>query len=407
VLVIIGPSWLQLLNERLEDPRDWVRYEIAESLKRRWLPVVPVCRAGVEMPRPHQLPEELRDLGWRDGVILDPFQDFDSHLTRLLGDVERVIEAMRKEKEELQNIAAKRAAAKAEIDRAEPAAQKAHDVRASRLDLNPLPKATSTPALVSVTPKGGTSAAAPSRAVNSLSSSGVAVQRGPVTPNKPASVKPTKLPASPSTAQAERSQALPIPRPLNLQTPAAHALPSRRSGRAVARSPQERNYRKTTYATAVALCLAVGLAVVLAIFSGQSNNPPEEISFEVSSSSPQPRLAFELPALIDYNPDRRDPFRSLLAAPEEREIRGSRPSGIPGLLIDEIDLVGIFRTARGFVAQVSSDTQKKAYLLKEGDQLYDGNVVSITRNEVVFKQVGQDPTAVKPFREVVKSLGPP
>ncbi|HEX4959543.1 MAG TPA: TIR domain-containing protein [Thermoanaerobaculia bacterium] len=101
VLVIIGPAWLQLLTERLGDSRDWVRYEIAESLKRSWLPVVPVCRAGVEMPQPHQLPEELKDLGWRDGVTLDPFQDFDSHLARLLRDVENVLETTTREKEEL------------------------------------------------------------------------------------------------------------------------------------------------------------------------------------------------------------------------------------------------------------------------------------------------------------------
>jgi len=101
VLVIIGPTWLQLLTERLEDSRDWVRYEVAESLKRSWLPVVPVCKAGVEMPRPHQLPEDLKDLGWRDGVTLDPFQDFDSQLARLLSDVEHVLEMTRREKEKL------------------------------------------------------------------------------------------------------------------------------------------------------------------------------------------------------------------------------------------------------------------------------------------------------------------
>ena len=59
-----------------------------------------------------------------------------------------------------------------------------------------------------------------------------------------------------------------------------------------------------------------------------------------------------------------------------------------------------------FVAQVSAANQNKSYLLREGDQLYDGDVVSINRNEVVFKQIVQDPTALKPFREVVKSLNP-
>jgi len=108
-----------------------------------------------------------------------------------------------------------------------------------------------------------------------------------------------------------------------------------------------------------------------------------------------------------YDPgNRRDPFKSLLIAPDRPEFRGPRPEGIPGLLIDEIDLKGIFRTARGFVAQVNAANQKKNYLLKEGDQLYDGDVVSIGKNEVVFKQIVQDPSALKPFREIVKSLNP-
>ncbi|HEX2223814.1 MAG TPA: hypothetical protein VHN15_06390 [Thermoanaerobaculia bacterium] len=111
--------------------------------------------------------------------------------------------------------------------------------------------------------------------------------------------------------------------------------------------------------------------------------------------------------VFSYDPgNRRDPFKSLLTAPDRPEFRGPRPDGIPGLMIDEVDIKGIFRTPKGFVAQVSAANQKKGYLLKEGDQLYDGDVLSITKNEVVFKQIVQDPTALKPFREVVKSLNP-
>jgi hypothetical protein len=109
-----------------------------------------------------------------------------------------------------------------------------------------------------------------------------------------------------------------------------------------------------------------------------------------------------------YDPgNRRDPFKSLLIAPDRPEFRGPRPEGVPGLLIDEVDLKGIYRTARGFIAQVTASNQKKSFLLKEGDQLYDGDVVSIGKNEVVFKQIVQDPTALKPFREIAKSLTPP
>ena len=108
-----------------------------------------------------------------------------------------------------------------------------------------------------------------------------------------------------------------------------------------------------------------------------------------------------------YDPgSRRDPFRSLLNARDRLEFRGPRPEGIPGLLIDEIDITGVYLTADGPVAQVASADQEKSYLLRVGDQLYDGDVISISANEAVFKQIVDDPTALKPFREVSKKLNP-
>lgn len=108
-----------------------------------------------------------------------------------------------------------------------------------------------------------------------------------------------------------------------------------------------------------------------------------------------------------YDPgERRDPFRSLLVTREATEIQGPRPEGIPGLLIDEVNLIGIIRTPAGYIAQVQAADRQKSYLLHEGEELFDGEVVSIESNEVVFKQVVRDPTAVKPFRERVKVLNP-
>ncbi|MGH9465705.1 MAG: hypothetical protein ACRD0X_08650 [Thermoanaerobaculia bacterium] len=104
---------------------------------------------------------------------------------------------------------------------------------------------------------------------------------------------------------------------------------------------------------------------------------------------------------------RRDPFESLLVARERpgEEVQ-PRPEGVPGLLISEVDLTGIFILPDGPVAQVQSASLDKSYLLRVGDRLYDGSVVGISRSEVVFRQIVDDPTALKPFREVVKKLNP-
>lgn len=109
---------------------------------------------------------------------------------------------------------------------------------------------------------------------------------------------------------------------------------------------------------------------------------------------------------------RRDPFRSLLVVADQTAgPQGPRPEGVPGLLIDEITVSGVWITPQGPVAQVQSADQAVSYLLKEGDRLYDGDVISISHSreggsEIRFRQIVDDPTAPKPFRDVVRKLEP-
>lgn len=114
------------------------------------------------------------------------------------------------------------------------------------------------------------------------------------------------------------------------------------------------------------------------------------------------------PEATGYDPGtRRDPFRSLIVQrerPQETEVE--RPEGVPGLLIDELEIQGVFELPEGPVAQVMSASHETSYLLRPGDELWDGDVVSITLEEVVFKQVVTDTTALKPFQLVVKRLNP-
>lgn len=112
MLVIMGGQWLEILRQRAEDERDWVRHEVASGLARGdSYPVVPVLCPGVAMPSASQLPEELKELQWRDGVTIDPFENFRPHLDKALQDIETVLADLRGEQ------AAREAAARPSKDR--------------------------------------------------------------------------------------------------------------------------------------------------------------------------------------------------------------------------------------------------------------------------------------------------
>jgi Tfp pilus assembly protein PilP len=105
-----------------------------------------------------------------------------------------------------------------------------------------------------------------------------------------------------------------------------------------------------------------------------------------------------------YDPaGRRDPFKSLLVRERSRE---SRPPGIPGLSVDEMELQGIWKTRSGWLAQVRG-SDNKSYLLRKGDVLFDGEVIDVRANELTLRQYVNDPQSVKPFRDVVKRLNAP
>ncbi len=73
LLAVIGPGWLDAKDEsgqrRLDNPMDFVRLETASALKRD-IPVVPVLVRGARMPRADQLPPDLGELAYRNGLEL-------------------------------------------------------------------------------------------------------------------------------------------------------------------------------------------------------------------------------------------------------------------------------------------------------------------------------------------------
>jgi len=73
LLAVIGPTWATITGHdgarRLDNPSDYVRLEIASALK-RGIPVIPVLVHDAHMPALEQLPDDIKDLRYRNSVEL-------------------------------------------------------------------------------------------------------------------------------------------------------------------------------------------------------------------------------------------------------------------------------------------------------------------------------------------------
>ena len=67
VIIVIGPRWLETLNQRLaRGTEDYVRYEISTALRKHQ--VIPVLVGQASMPGKGQLPNDLAELAFRNAV---------------------------------------------------------------------------------------------------------------------------------------------------------------------------------------------------------------------------------------------------------------------------------------------------------------------------------------------------
>ena len=91
LLVVMGPEWLNAKDERgtrrLDDPTDFVRIETSVAL-RRDIPVIPVLVRAAKMPSAEHLPDDLKELAFRNCMEL-------TH-ARWKSDIQLLIEALRR-----------------------------------------------------------------------------------------------------------------------------------------------------------------------------------------------------------------------------------------------------------------------------------------------------------------------
>ncbi len=87
VLVIIGPQWLLTTDDygkrRLLDPQDFVRLEVEAALKRDDVLVIPVLVNNAPMPSAESLPPTLKDLAYRNSIVVRNDPDFNRDIGQL------------------------------------------------------------------------------------------------------------------------------------------------------------------------------------------------------------------------------------------------------------------------------------------------------------------------------------
>lgn len=136
----------------------------------------------------------------------------------------------------------------------------------------------------------------------------------------------------------------------------------------------------------------------------QQPKPPASAEAPAGKQQPPPPQG----AGYSYDPaGRRDPFISLTSrGGDVAPPAGSRPAGVPGLLVNEMTVKGVWKSSRGgFIALVQSP-DNRTYIVKTGDKVFDGTVKQITQDAVVFSQDVNDPLSLVKQREVRKAIRP-
>ena len=99
MLVIMGDEWLTVEEEgggrRLDNPDDLVRREVAAALANNETCVIPVLTGDAEMPKPDELPDDLKALATRNAAVVRADASFESQMDALIEEIQHRVPELR------------------------------------------------------------------------------------------------------------------------------------------------------------------------------------------------------------------------------------------------------------------------------------------------------------------------
>src|SRR6266404_9770629 len=79
-----------------------------------------------------------------------------------------------------------------------------------------------------------------------------------------------------------------------------------------------------------------------------------------------------------------DRYRAQKLAAAKARVTPPKPTSV--LLLNEMQVIGIFRTPRGFAAMIEATPIKLSYVIYPGESFFDGQLVAIEETRLVFRR---------------------
>jgi hypothetical protein len=79
-----------------------------------------------------------------------------------------------------------------------------------------------------------------------------------------------------------------------------------------------------------------------------------------------------------------DRYRAQKLAAANAHVSPPKPTSV--LLLNEMQVIGIFRTPRGFAAMIEATPIKLSYVIYPGESFFDGQLVAIEESRLVFRR---------------------
>lgn len=162
---------------------------------------------------------------------------------------------------------------------------------------------------------------------------------------------------------------------------------------------------KLLFTLALSFSLVPVVSAQVSPAAKSSRKPKTKAAAAAPATAPRSAEA-GAPAAAEKPPSagpRRDPFTPLVTDQKQAGSGGHLPPGKAGLEIGVARVDGTVRSPEGMIAVLSNPDQH-VYFVKEGDQLYDGDVEKIELDGVTFRQNSKDAFGKRVERVVTKRI---